>query len=140
MWIAVPALILLASWVLLLRGVEPMPTWFYVFAWYPTLFLFDAIACRRGRNDHLLADRPLALSLFLWSAPIWLFFEAVNLRLSNWYYVYLPRAPAERWAGIELSFATVVPVQYFVSQPKTMGSSSVSTRPFPASTETIFDW
>ena len=109
MWIAVPALILLASWVLLLRGVEPMPTWFYVFAWYPTLFLFDAIACRRGRNDHLLADRPLALSLFLWSAPIWLFFEAVNLRLSNWYYVYLPRAPAERWAGIVLSFATVVP-------------------------------
>ena len=109
MWIAVPALLLAASWVLLLRRVEPMPTWFYVFAWYPTLFLLDAMACRLQRQGHLLADRRLALSLFAWSAPIWLFFEAVNLRLSNWYYIYLPRAPAERWAGILLSFATVVP-------------------------------
>jgi hypothetical protein len=109
MWIAVPALLLAASWVLLLRGVEPMPTWFYVFAWYPTLFLLDAMACRLQRQGHLLADRRLALSLFAWSAPIWLFFEVVNLRLSNWYYIYLPRAPAERWAGILLSFATVVP-------------------------------
>jgi hypothetical protein len=109
MWIAIPALLLVGSWVLLLLGVEPMPTWFYVFAWYPTLFLFDGIACRLRPGEHLLANRRLALSLFAWSAPIWLFFEAVNLRLSNWYYIYLPRAPVERWAGILLSFATVVP-------------------------------
>lgn len=109
MWIAFPAAALVVTWVLLLLGVEPVPTWFYVFAWYPTLFLFDGIACRLGRRGHLLAHVPLALSLFAWSAPIWLFFEAVNLRLANWYYIYLPRAPAERWAGILLSFATVVP-------------------------------
>lgn len=109
MWIVVAGALLAGSWVLLLLGVEPVPTWFYVFAWYPTLFLVDGIAPRRRREAHLLADRRLALSLFAWSAPIWLFFEAVNLRLSNWYYVYLPRAPVERWAGILLSFATVVP-------------------------------
>lgn len=109
MWIAIPAALLVTSWVLLLLRVEPAPTWFYVFAWYPTLFLFDALACRLRGDGHLLADRRLALSLFAWSAPIWLFFEAVNLRLANWYYVYLPRVPVERWAGILLSFATVVP-------------------------------
>jgi hypothetical protein len=109
MWIGVAAALLAGSWVLLLLGVEPVPTWFYVFAWYPTLFLVDGIASRLRREGPLLANRRLALSLFAWSAPIWLFFEAVNLRLSNWYYVYLPRAPVERWAGILLSFATVVP-------------------------------
>lgn len=109
MWIVLPALALALTWVLLLLGVEPVPTWFYVFAWYPTLFLFDGLACRLDRRGHLLAQVPLAVSLFVWSAPIWLFFEAVNFRLRNWYYVYLPRAPLERWAGILLSFATVVP-------------------------------
>ncbi len=109
MWIAVPAAALAVTWVLLLLGVEPVPTWFYVFAWYPTLCLFDAIACRLDRRGHLLADLPLALSLFAWSAPIWLFFEAVNFRLRNWYYIYLPQPLGERWAGILLSFTTVVP-------------------------------
>jgi hypothetical protein len=109
MWLALPLVALVAAWVLLLLEVEPVPTWFYVFAWYPTLFLLDGIASRLTRSRHLLADWRLALSLFAWSAPIWLVFEAVNLRLANWYYVYLPRGGLERWAGIVLSFATVVP-------------------------------
>ncbi|MBI2616421.1 MAG: DUF4332 domain-containing protein [Gemmatimonadetes bacterium] len=109
MWLVVPTIALLIAWVLLLLDVEPVPTWFYVFAWYPTLFLLDAIGCRFNRRRALLADGRLAISLFGWSAPIWLCFEAVNLRLANWYYVYLPRGPVERWAGILLSFATVVP-------------------------------
>lgn len=109
MWLVLPLAALAAAGVLLLFGVEPVPTWFYVFAWYPTLFLLDAIACRLHRRGHLLAEVRLAISLFAWSAPIWLFFEALNLRLTNWYYIYLPRAAVERWAGIVLSFATVVP-------------------------------
>ncbi|HET6360654.1 MAG TPA: hypothetical protein VFH11_01195, partial [Gemmatimonadota bacterium] len=41
--------------------------------------------------------------------PFWLFFELLNMRLENWYYVFLPRDGAARWVGIALSFATVVP-------------------------------
>src|SRR5881398_3140180 len=44
-----------------------------------------------------------------WSAVIWFLFEAINLRLQDWYYVFLPVNPVERWAGITLSLATVVP-------------------------------
>jgi hypothetical protein len=109
MWLGLPLVALVAAWTLLLLDVEPVPTWFYVFAWYPTLFLLDEMARRVDRSRHLLADWQLALSLFAWSAPIWLVFEAVNLRLANWYYVYLPGDGLERWAGIVLSFATVVP-------------------------------
>src|SRR2546426_11566891 len=44
-----------------------------------------------------------------WSAVIWFLFEAINVRLQDWYYVFLPANPVERWAGITLSLATVVP-------------------------------
>src|SRR5256885_8295217 len=44
-----------------------------------------------------------------WSAVIWFLFEAINIRLQDWYYVFLPANPVERWAGITLSLATVVP-------------------------------
>jgi len=97
------------AWVLLLRGVDPVPTWFYVFAWYPTLTLLDGIARRLDGGPSLFARPVLALSLFAWSPVVWLAFEAANFRLGNWYYVFLPAHPVERWAGILLSFATVMP-------------------------------
>jgi hypothetical protein len=45
-----------------------------------------------------------------WSPIVWLLFEAANFRLHNWYYVFLPHAVWQRWTGIMLSFATVVPM------------------------------
>ena len=106
--IAIASLFIVAAWVLLALQVEPVPTWFYVFAWYPTLVLLDAVAIRRGERS-LFRQPSLIASVFGWSVAVWLVFEAANLRLENWYYVFLPRAPVERWAGIILSFATVVP-------------------------------
>jgi predicted flap endonuclease-1-like 5' DNA nuclease len=44
-----------------------------------------------------------------WSAVIWFVFEAINFRLGNWYYVFLPTHRIERWIGITVSLATVVP-------------------------------
>jgi len=98
-----------AAVVLLRLDVEPVPTWFYVFAWYPTLVILDEIASRRGLRRRVLTQPGLVLSLFGWSAVIWLVFEVANFRLDNWYYIYLPRNGVERWAGILISFATVVP-------------------------------
>lgn len=115
-----PALILLGSAVaavaagalLNARRVEPFTTWHYVFAWYPTLVALDAlIALRRGR--FLLLSRPrAALSLLAWSVPAWMFFELLNLRIENWYYVFVPDRRAAAWAGISLSFATVLPAAF----------------------------
>src|SRR2546422_8991910 len=44
-----------------------------------------------------------------WSAVIWFLFEAINFRLQDWYYVFLPERRGERWLGITVSLATVVP-------------------------------
>lgn len=109
MLITVSVAVWLCAWTLLLIGVEPVPTWFYVFAWYPTLVLIDELAARvSGRPPALRGIGRLA-SLLGWSAIIWLVFEVLNFRLDNWYYVFLPHHPIERWTGILLSFATVVP-------------------------------
>jgi len=108
MAIALSTLAIFTAWTLLFLQIEPVPTWFYVFAWYPTLVLLDAVATRLdGRPSALW--RPSMISLFAWSPVIWLLFEAANLRLMNWYYIFLPHSNLERWAGILLSFATVVP-------------------------------
>ena len=103
------AALLVAACVLLTLRVPPVPTWFYVFAWYPTLVLLDGLATRLdGRPS--LAQRPaLIVSLLAWSPVVWLVFEAFNFRLANWYYVGLPATPWERWTGTVLSFATVLP-------------------------------
>jgi hypothetical protein len=94
------------AWVLLIAGVDPVPTWFYVFAWYPTLGLLDAVTAGRRPPG---SRRGLIISMLAWSPVVWLVFEALNFRLQNWYYVLLPVHPVERWAGILLSFATVLP-------------------------------
>jgi len=106
---ALAGLALLTAWVLLFLQVDPVPTWFYVFAWYPTLVLADEVVRHRSGTRVLFSSPARVSSLFGWSAIIWLVFEVANFRLENWYYVLLPAHTVERWAGILISFATVVP-------------------------------
>ncbi|MFQ5702387.1 MAG: DUF4332 domain-containing protein [Gemmatimonadales bacterium] len=115
MKIGVPAVAIATSWLLLYLNVEPVPTWFYVFAWYPTLALLDAIATRTDDRSSALWH-PSTISVLAWSAVIWLVFEAANLRLRNWYYVFLPQHGWERWSGILLSFATVLPALFLAER------------------------
>lgn len=93
----------------LVAGVEPVPTWYYPLAWYPTLLIADAIVALREGRFFLLSRPAFAAGLLAWSVPFWLFFELVNLRLENWYYVFVPDARLPRWTGIALSYATVLP-------------------------------
>jgi predicted flap endonuclease-1-like 5' DNA nuclease len=107
---ATASLLSLVLWTLLaLSRRQPFYTWYYHFAWYTTLVGLDAgLAMRRGRFP-LLGRPRLALSLFGWSAPVWLVFEAVNLRVANWYYVFATPGLPLRRAGTLLAFATVFP-------------------------------
>jgi len=107
--IAIGAAAALAGAVVLRRlGVEPVPTVFYLLAWYPTLLLLDALVAAKGGPS--LWDQPRDTAAMLWwSVVIWCGFEALNFRLRDWYYVFVPASPWQRWLGISVSFATVVP-------------------------------
>ncbi len=106
--IVTAALVLAAAAVLRSYEIPPVPTWLYVFAWYPTLLILDQLVVLLG-GESLLARPRALIAMLWWSAVIWFLFEAINVRLQDWYYVFLPANPVERWAGITLSLATVVP-------------------------------
>src|SRR2546426_7927781 len=101
---------------LLRLDVPPVPSWFYVFAWYPTLVILDARVVRLDGTSLLARPRELGGMLW-WSAVIWFLFEALNFRLQDWYYVFLPDHRVERWLGITLSLATVVPAGLVPARP-----------------------
>lgn len=94
--------------------VGPVPTWFYVFAWYPVLIILDGLARKPSGASWLLRAR--AVSLLGWSAIVWLVYEVANFRLQNWYYINLPRSLPERWSGVLISFATVLPAVFFTER------------------------
>ena len=102
------ALVLVAAAALRYYEIPPAPTWLYVLAWYPTLLILDQLVVLLGGTSLLAQPRAL-ITMLWWSAVIWFLFEAINLRLQDWYYVFLPVNPVARWAGITLSLATVVP-------------------------------
>ena len=101
---------------LALRGVEPAATWLYHAAWYPTIAAMAALVARREGRDPLTANPLHALSLFAWSAVFWFFFELLNWRLRNWYYVNVPAGRVERWIGVSLAFATVLPAIFLAAR------------------------
>ncbi len=84
-------------------------TFFTPIAWTGYLLLTDA-AVRRLRGSSRLTDSPRQfLELCFWSVPLWLIFEAYNLRLNNWRYTGLPSNPWAAGVGYVWSFATIWP-------------------------------
>ncbi len=116
-FVAAAATLLLGAAVgLALRGLEPFATWLYQAAWYPTIALMAALVARREGRDPLSANPLHALSLFAWSAVFWFFFELLNWRLADWYYVNVPDERWARWIGISLAFATVLPAIFLAAR------------------------
>lgn len=88
--------------------VEPFRSAAYTFLWWPFILAVDACVYRL-RGQSMLHDRPREfLLLTLWSTPVWLLFEALNLHLHNWWYV---AAPVTGLGGLLLApaYATVLP-------------------------------
>ena len=77
--------------------------------WTGYVLALDAtVSCVRGRS--LITTAPSAFAwMALLSIPLWLIFEAYNLRLQNWRYVGLPESVVLRVVGYLWSFATIWP-------------------------------
>ncbi len=106
-WLGLAALVA-AEW-LMFRGLEPVATFFTPIAWTAYIFLADAaVASVAGRSRLEQAPRKFGRVALL-SIPLWLLFEAYNLRLQNWLYVGLPLGWLARSLGYAWSFATITP-------------------------------
>ena len=107
-WVGLASLAI-AEW-LMFRGVEPVATFFTPIAWTAYALIADA-AVFAIRGHSRLRDAPAQFArLALLSIPLWLIFEAYNLRLANWTYVGgMPLSLPTRWFGYGWAFATIWP-------------------------------
>jgi len=129
----VAATLFVVACTLLVFEVDPVPTWFYVFAWYPMLLAADAVLSRNSTKQTWLTSPTRVISIFGWSIVIWMLYEVVNFRIQNWYYVFLPDWRVERWLGVSVSFATVVPAivigEQILSRSRANDSSAQRAHP-----------
>jgi hypothetical protein len=106
---------LLSAEALLFARIEPVATYFTPIAWSSYILIADA-AVLALTNRSRLNDAPIVVArLALLSIPLWLVFEAYNLRLQNWTYVGVPRAWPAALLGYAWSFATITPAVFETS-------------------------
>jgi hypothetical protein len=106
-WAALAALIV--AQFLMFRWVQPVATYFTPIAWTTYIVLADAMVWGiRGRSRITGEPREFAITVLL-SLPLWLIFEAYNLRLRNWTYIGLPANWLARDLGYAWSFMTITP-------------------------------
>ena len=100
---------LLMAEVLLFADVEPVATYFTPMAWTGYIFWADAAVFSLRGKSLWQTRRSEFACLALASIPLWLIFEAYNLRLANWVYVGLPENWFARQLGYAWAFATIWP-------------------------------
>ena len=100
---------IVAAEILLALEVRLVAAFFTPINWTGYILAIDgAVYALRGRS--LVASDRAALGwMALLSIPLWLVFEAYNLRLRNWVYAGLPENVAVRSFGYAWSFATIWP-------------------------------
>lgn len=108
--------------------------------WTGYLLLADALVWSLAGRSRLGNAPRQFLSLAFWSVPLWLVFEAYNLRLANWEYVGLPDNPVLTGLGYVWSFATIWPAIFETAdllRAQGVGSRPAAPRqPFRPSTRT----
>ena len=102
------AIIMLAEALLFLR-VPWVPIYFTPIVWTGYLLLVDSLVYSVRGSSFLAGSVRGFITLAACSVPLWLIFEAYNLRLRNWTYVGLPQNIFLRWLGYGWSFATIWP-------------------------------
>jgi hypothetical protein len=89
-----------------------VPGWntlWYLFAWYAWLLLADGVVQALAGRSWIAEQGRRLPSLLFWSVVFWYLYEAYNLRLENWYYVFALRADRLQMLVSVLAFATVLP-------------------------------
>ena len=95
--------------ILMLMGVEPFQTFFYLFAWWTFIPVIGAINAQRGGNSLIFGASQQLAWVTAYSLLVWLFFEIWNFWLHNWLYVSVIELTWLRWLAYAASFATVLP-------------------------------
>ncbi|MGH9535521.1 MAG: hypothetical protein ACRD2E_11760 [Terriglobales bacterium] len=112
-WVALAALAVLEG--LLALRTPWVTTFFPALIWTAFIPAVDAGIYRHRGDSPLHHPGPFG-ALWLLSVPIWLIFEAYNLRLQNWRYVGVPSQGWLFLLGGAWAFATILPGLFLVAE------------------------
>jgi len=138
-WLGLVALI--CAEYLMFHGIEPAATYFSPVAWTSYILIADAAVFAISGHSRLREEPLGLLKMAALSIPLWLIFEAYNLRLANWAYVGLPQGRIERWIGYGCAFATITPGIFMTAALiESFGWFKQESRPvrFSRATQTAF--
>jgi uncharacterized membrane protein YdcZ (DUF606 family) len=138
-WLGLVALI--CAEYLMFHRIEPAATYFSPMAWTSYILIADAAVFAISGRSRLREEPRGLLKMATLSIPLWLLFEAYNLRLANWAYVGLPQGQIERWIGYGWAFATITPGIFMTAALiESFGWFKQESRPlrFSRATETAF--
>ncbi|MFZ0931491.1 MAG: hypothetical protein WAN11_23005 [Syntrophobacteraceae bacterium] len=107
--IAAACLIFGISTLAMLHGFEPFYSLYYSFAWWSYIIFIESFLYCRGAKSLLFENPGKFLLLLPLSTTVWLVFEALNFRLSNWHYLNIPSETVIRWTGYFIAYSTVLP-------------------------------
>jgi hypothetical protein len=93
----------------MLSGFEPFYSGYYSFAWWSYIIFIESFLYCRGANSLLFENPGKFLLLLPLSTTVWLVFEALNFRLSDWHYLNIPSDTVVRWTGYLVAYSTVLP-------------------------------
>jgi hypothetical protein len=106
-WLGI-ALLAAAEW-LMFHHISPFNVYFTPIAWTTYLMIVDGMVLA-NRGHSWLGNAPAQFFFTaLLSVPLWLIFEAYNLRLGNWTYLGVPVGWTGAVLGYGWSFATITP-------------------------------
>src|SRR5579872_5556676 len=106
---AIGLTVMIVSETATLWRVEPLYSWNTPVCWTGFILFADGIVWRARRDSWLRSAPREFAALAVASIPLWLVFEAFNVRLHNWYYTGLPAGTGIRYFGYAWSFATISP-------------------------------
>ena len=107
--------VMAAGFALTVLQSEPVATHFYLVAWCGLIFSLDRVIHRlEGRSLIARCGLPGFGLVVLWSTVVWFFFELLNFRLQNWYYVFVTDTAAVRLVGTFVAFGTVFPGIFWI--------------------------
>jgi hypothetical protein len=106
---ALSGLAFLLATAAMLRGIEPFYSVYYSFAWWSYIFFVQSFLYLRRGDSLLFQNAWDFVGLVLLSISVWLLFEVLNFRLSNWHYINIPSNIFVRWSGYPIAYSTVLP-------------------------------
>ena len=85
---------------------------FYAYGWWGYIFMLDGLVAIKRSSSLFTCRRKHVFPIALWSISFWFFFELLNLRYQNWYYVGVfnvdtPQGMAVSGLFVLLCFSTV---------------------------------